>query len=75
MEPQSEPEPEPAPEVVRVVRAKIYGRQVPLAVAVRDRFGELFPDGEFAQALGATGPAGWSPGRLAWPRCCGWRRT
>lgn len=63
MEPQ--PWPEPAPEVVRAVRAKNYGRQVPLPVAVRDRLGELFPDCEFAQAFGATGPAGWSPGRLA----------
>jgi transposase len=60
MDPQAWPE--PAPEAVR---AKSYGRQVPLAVAVRDRLGELFPDGEFAQAFGATGPAGWSPGRLA----------
>ena len=63
MEPQ--PWPEPAPEVARAVRAKNYGRQVPLPVAVRDRLGELFPDGEFSQAFGATGPAGWSPGRLA----------
>ncbi|MFI6063312.1 transposase [Streptomyces sp. NPDC051286] len=63
MEPQ--PWPEPASEVARAVRAKNYGRQVPLPVAVRDRLGELFPDGEFAQAFGVTGPAGWSPGRLA----------
>lgn len=63
MEPQ--PWPEPAPEVVRAVRAKNYGRAVPLPVAVRDRLGELFPDGEFAQAFGVRGPAGWSPGRLA----------
>ncbi|MGW2207616.1 transposase [Streptomyces sp. NPDC001774] len=34
-------------------------------MAVRDRFGELFPDAEFAGAFAATGPAGWSPGRLA----------
>ncbi|MET7540317.1 transposase [Streptomyces sp. NPDC005507] len=66
MEPQSWPE--PALEVaraVRAVRAKNYGRTVPLPVAVRDRLGELFPDGEFADAFGKTGPAGWSPGRLA----------
>jgi transposase len=63
MEPQ--PWPEPVPEVARAVRAKNYGRTVPLPVAVRDRLGELFPDGEFAAAFGATGPAGWSPGRLA----------
>jgi transposase len=63
LEPQ--PWPEPAPEVARAVRAKNYGRRVPLPVAVRERFGELFPDAEFAQAFGSTGPAGWSPGRLA----------
>ncbi|MFC9080619.1 transposase [Streptomyces sp. NPDC057062] len=63
MEPQ--PWPEPDPVVARAVRAKNYGRQVPLPVAVRDRLGELFPDGEFAQAFGMTGAAGWSPGRLA----------
>jgi hypothetical protein len=56
------PWPEPAPEVAR---AKNYGRQVPLPVAVRDRLGELFPDAEFARAFGPTGPSGWSPGRLA----------
>jgi len=38
---------------------------VPLPVAVRDRLGELFADGEFAGAFGARGPRGWSPGRLA----------
>jgi transposase len=57
--------PEPAAEVARAVRAKNYGRAVPLPVAVRDRLGELFADVEFAGAFGATGPAGWSPGRLA----------
>ncbi|MFJ9847368.1 transposase [Kitasatospora sp. NPDC101155] len=62
MEPQ--PWPEPAPEVVRAVRAKNYGRKVPLPVAVRDRLGELFPD-EYGEAFGKTGPAGWPPGRLA----------
>ncbi|MFE5827745.1 hypothetical protein ACFQ7B_39180 [Streptomyces erythrochromogenes] len=66
MEPQ--PWPEPASEVVRAVRAvraKNYGCGVPLPVAVRDRLGELFADAEFAEAFGASGPAGWSPGRLA----------
>ena len=53
-------------EVARAVRAKNYGRQVPLPVAVRDRLGELFPDHEFSQAFGATGPAGWSPGVWRW---------
>ncbi|MFF3159117.1 transposase [Streptomyces sp. NPDC057910] len=59
------PWPEPAPEVASPVRAKNYGRRVPLPVAVRERFGELFLDAEFADAFGPTGPAGWSPGRLA----------
>ncbi|MER5914501.1 IS1182 family transposase [Streptomyces sp. NPDC001982] len=59
------PWPEPAPEVVRAVRAKYHGREVPLPVAVRDLFGELFADAEFAEAFAATGPRGWSPGRLA----------
>src|SRR5258708_30972913 len=56
--------PEPDPVVARAVRAKNYGRQVPLPVAVRDRFGELFADAGFAGAFGGTGPAGWWPGRL-----------
>src|SRR5258708_758560 len=63
MEPMAWPEPDPV--VARAVRAKNYGRQVPVPVAVRDRFGELFADAEFAGAFGVTGPAGWSPGRLA----------
>ncbi|MCW2877814.1 MAG: hypothetical protein JWQ95_1914 [Sphaerisporangium sp.] len=41
------------------------GREVPLAVAVRDELGELFADEEFATAFGAEGKPGWSPGRLA----------
>jgi hypothetical protein len=64
MEPQSWPE--PAAEVARAVRAKHYGREVPLPVAVRDQFGELFADAEFASAFGASGPRGWSPGGLLW---------
>jgi transposase len=63
MEPQSWPG--PAAEVARAVRAKHYRREVPLPVAVRDQFGELFADAEFASAFGASGPRGWSPGRLA----------
>jgi transposase len=63
MEPQRWPE--PAAEVVRAVRAKYRGREVPLPVAVRDRFGELFADAEFARAFAVSGPRGWSPGRLA----------
>src|SRR5215831_14345253 len=57
--------PEPAAEVVRAVRVKYRGPQVPLAVAVRDRFGELFADAEFATAFAVTGPRAWSPCRLA----------
>src|SRR3954468_19021402 len=37
----------------------------PLPVTIRDRLGELFPDGQFAAAFGARGRPGWSPGRLA----------
>jgi hypothetical protein len=36
-----------------------------LAVTVRDRLGELFPDEQFAGAFGVRGRPGWSPGRLA----------
>lgn len=45
----------------------MYGRarEVPLAVRVRDRLGELFADSEFAVAFGQRGRPGWSPGRLA----------
>jgi transposase len=47
------------------VRAKHYGRRVPLPVAAGGRFGEVFADAEFASAFGVSGPRGWSPGRLA----------
>ena len=57
--------PEPAPEVVAAVRAVYARREPPLPVTVRDRLGELFPDGEFAAAFGVRGRPGWSPGRLA----------
>jgi hypothetical protein len=49
----------------RAVRAKHSGREAALPVAVRDRFGELFANAEFAEAFGTTGSRGWSPGRLA----------
>lgn len=55
---ESQPWPEPAPDVVRAVRAKYRGRQVPLPVAVRDGLGEVFADAEFASAFAATGPRG-----------------
>src|SRR4051794_31497623 len=57
--------PEPAPEVAAAVRATYRRRQPPLPVTIRDRLGELFPDGQFAAAFGARGRPGWSPGRLA----------
>jgi transposase len=62
---QPMPWPEPAPEVVAAVRVAYRRREPPLAVAVRDRFGELFPDAEFAVGFGVRGRPGWSPGRLA----------
>jgi len=63
---QPQPWPEPAPEVAAAIRAMYGGkREVPLAVAVRDRLGELFPDVEFATAFGQCGRPGWAPGRLA----------
>src|SRR3954470_5553457 len=39
--------------------------QPPLPVTIRDRLGELFPDGQFAVGFGRRGRPGWSPGRLA----------
>jgi len=63
---QPQPWPEPSPEVAAAIRAMYGGkREVPLAVAVRDRLGELFPDAEFATAFGQRGRPGWAPGRLA----------
>jgi transposase len=69
---QPMPWPEPAPQIVAAVRA-MYARreppyarrEPPLAVAARDRLGELFPDVEFAAGFGVRGRPGWSPGRLA----------
>ncbi|MGW0633890.1 transposase, partial [Streptomyces sp. NPDC002758] len=63
---QPQPWPEPAPEIAAAIRAMYRGkREAPLAVQVRDQFGELFPDAEFAGAFGQRGKPGWSPGRLA----------
>jgi transposase len=62
---QPMPWPEPAPEIVAAVRAMYRRREPPLPVAVRDRFGELFPDAEFVAGFGRRGRPGWSPGRLA----------
>ncbi|OIJ89369.1 IS1182 family transposase [Streptomyces monashensis] len=63
---QPQPWPEPDPQVAAAIRAMYSGRrEIPLAVRVRDRFGELFADDQFAAAFGQRGKPGWSPGRLA----------
>jgi len=62
---QPRPWPKPSDVIVAAVRAKYARRQAPLAVQVRDRLGELFPDAEFESAFGDRGRPGWSPGRLA----------
>jgi transposase len=63
---QPQPRPEPDPQIAAAIRAMYRGkREAPLAVEVRDRFGELFPDAQFAEAFGQRGRPGWSPGRLA----------
>lgn len=62
---QPESWPEPAPEVAAAVAGMYARRTPPLAVTVRDRLGELFPDEQFAEAFGVRGRPGWSPGRLA----------
>ncbi|MEU6657416.1 transposase [Streptomyces sp. NPDC046900] len=66
VQPQPQPWPEPDPQIAAAVRAMYRGRREhPLAVQVRDRLGELFPDAAFADAFGRVGKPGWSPGRLA----------
>jgi transposase len=62
---QPQPWPEPAQEITKAVLAMYAGRQAPLPVVVRDELGELFADEQFAEAFGARGRPGWSPGRLA----------
>ncbi|PBC92421.1 transposase [Streptomyces sp. Ag82_O1-15] len=63
---QPRPWPEPDPQVAAAIRAIYRGRrEVPLAVQVRDRLGEVFADAEFVAAFGRAGKPGWSPGRLA----------
>ncbi len=62
---QPRPWPKPAQVIVAAVRAKYARRQAPLAVQVRDRLGEVFPDAEFESAYAGRGRPGWSPGRLA----------
>jgi hypothetical protein len=61
---QPQPWPEPDPQIAVAIRAMYRGkREVPLAVQVRDRFGELFPDAEFAEAFGRRGRSWGSPPR------------
>ncbi|MET8406478.1 IS1182 family transposase [Streptomyces sp900116325] len=63
---QPQPWPDPDPQIAAAIRGMYSGRrEVPLAVRVRDRFGELFADDQFAVAFGQRGKPGWSPGRLA----------
>jgi transposase len=61
--------PRPWPKVpeltARVARAVAARGPYPLAMRVRDELGELFADAEFAEAFGARGRPGWSPGQLA----------
>ncbi|WP_370385233.1 IS1182 family transposase [Catenulispora sp. GAS73] len=57
--------PEPDPVVASAVRRIFRCKDLPLAVAVRDEFGELFSDALFAEAFLARGRPAWSPGRLA----------
>lgn len=62
-----QPRPWPAvPELTaKVARAVAARGPHPLAMRVRDELGELFADVEFAEAFGARGRPGWSPGQLA----------
>lgn len=57
--------PEPDPVVASAVRRIFRRKDLPLAVAVRDEFGELFSDSLFAEAFEVRGRPAWSPGRLA----------
>jgi transposase len=63
---QPRPWPQPNPQITAAIRAMYRGKRVaPLAVQIRDRLGELFPDVEYTEAFGRRGKPGWSPGRLA----------
>ncbi len=55
---QPRPWPKPAQVIVAAVRAKYARRQAPLAVQVRDRLGEVFPDERVADGRGLDRPAG-----------------
>jgi transposase len=62
-------QPQPWPQIpeatARAARAAARRGEYPLAMRIRDELGELFADAEFAEAFGARGRPGWSPGRLA----------
>jgi transposase len=60
-----QPWPEPSAEIAQAVASMYRGRRAPLPVVIRDELGELFADGQFAEAFIAHGSPGWSPGRLA----------
>jgi transposase len=62
---QPRPWPKPSDAIAAAVRKKYARRPAPLAVQVRDRLGEVFPDTEFAEAYDERGRPGWSPGRLS----------
>jgi transposase len=62
-------QPQPWPQIpeatARAARAAARRGEYPLAMRIRDELGELYADAEFAEAFGARGRPGWSPGRLA----------
>jgi Transposase DDE domain/Transposase domain (DUF772) len=62
---QPSPWPEPDVQVAAAIKAIYRRKALPLAVAVRDMLGELFPDEGFAPGFGVRGRPGYSPGRLA----------
>lgn len=62
---QPAPWPEPDAQVAAAIKAIYRRKALPLAVAVRDMLGELFPDEGFVAGFGVRGRPGYSPGRLA----------
>ena len=59
------PWPEPDAQVAAAIKAIYRRKRLPLAVAVRDMLGEVFPDEGFVSGFGVRGRPGYSPGRLA----------
>jgi len=62
---QPSPWPEPDAQVAAAIKAIYRGKDLPLAVQVRDMLGEVFADEGFASTFGVRGRPGYSPGRLA----------